>query len=462
MGSYCPLMYKRVIYMLIYSTRFRVTSEFGKSEFVKNIADWNRESSYPIADIEENSFSFIAGDDDKNIEVTELAEKNIIAARIHISNNGGEWDTDLILNYGTSVISVYVNRNISDSTANPSARGGVPKFVSRIIERGFAGKCCGLDIASKAICISDKEILETAVSTSDRYSLPIVYLSSLSEINADKLAEKLAGLAVVVSDSESVLKDTYPEPIYVFFPHRNIPPISFGTYPYHRDIQWIVYDYLNRREFEKLETWDGIQNEKLALSSREIFAKFREACADNEALMDMCGELEKRINEESDANNELNREIGRLRAENARLTHENERLRENGRPLIMYGDEDDLYADEQREIIIEILSESRKNISDDTRRADIVDSVIKANPVNGTPKRYRNIIKQVVNGYTNFDNHKIRQAFNEVGIEITAHSKHYKFSLKGDHRYTFEAAATCSDGGRGGQNLASDINKRMF
>ncbi len=462
MGSYCPLMYKRVIYMLIYSTRFRVTPEFSKSEFVKNIADWNKESSYPIADIEENSFSFIAGDDDRNIEVTELAEKNIIAARIHISNNGGEWDTDLILNYGTAVISVYVNRTVADSTVNISSRGGVPNFVSQIIERGFAGKCCGLDITSKAICISDKEILEAAVSTSDRYSLPIVYLSSTAEINADKLAEKLAGLAVVVSDSESVLKDTYPDPIYVFFPHRNTPPVSFGAYPYHREIQWIVYDYLNRREYEKLESWDGIQNEKIASSGRNALTKLRDVCADNEALIDMCCELEKRIDEESDANNELNREIGRLRAENARLMNENERMRENGRPLIMYGKEEDLYADEQREIIMEIISDYRKNTADDTRRADIIDSVVKANPVKGIPEKNKKIIKQAIDGYTNFDTTKINQALAEVGIEIIAHGKHYKIALNGDHRYVCEAAATCSDSGRGGKNLVSEINKKMF
>lgn len=449
--------------MLIYSTRFRVTPEFGKSEFVKNIADWNRESSYPIADIEENSFSFIAGDDDKNIEVTELAEKNIIAARIHISNGGGEWDTDLVLNYGTAVLSVYVNRTVADSTVNISSRGGVPKFVSQIIERGFAGKCCGLDITAKALCISDRALIEEAVNTSDRYSLPIVYLSSAAEINSDKLAEKLAGLAVVMSDCESVLKEKYPEPIYVFFPHRNMPPVSFGAYPYHREIQWVVYDYLNSREYEKLETWDGIQNEKLASSGRETFAKLREACADNEALMDMCSELENRINEESDANNELNIELSRLRAENARLAYENERLRQNGRPIIIYGDEEDIYTDEQREIIMEILSEYRKkNISADTRRADIIDSVIKANPVKGTPARYREMIKKAVGGYTDFDTPQIRKALDETGIEIINHTGHYKIALNGDHRYICEAAATCSDSGRGGKNLISEINKKMF
>ncbi len=449
--------------MLIYSTRFRVTTAFGKNEFVKNIIDWNRTGQYPIDDIEENSFSFIAGDDDRNIEVTEIAEKSIIASRIHISNNGGEWNTDIILNYEKSIISVYVNKTVSDNTLNTSSRGGVPRFVSQIISKGFAGKSCGLDITSKALRISDRSVLETAFNTIDRCSLPIVYLSSASQIDADKLAEKVAGLAVVISDSGDNLKDTFPEPIYVFFPHQNTPPVSFGAYPYHREIQWVISDYLNSRTYERLETWDGLQNEKLMLSGRDILKKFKAVSEDKDTISEMYSELEEQLNANIKESDKLNREISRLLAENARLAHENERMRDSGKLLIKYGSEEDMYEDEQREIIIDILANSRKNsIADDTRRADIVDSVIKANPVKGTPAKYRQIIKKAVDGYTNFESPKILKAFSEVGIEIIAHTGHYKIALKGDHRYVCEAAATCSDGGSGGKNLASEINKKMF
>ena len=445
--------------MLIYSTRFRVVPEFDKVEFIRNIS----ESNSPIEGFEDNSFSFIAGDDNNNIEVAELAEKNIIAARIHISNDGGEWDTDLVLNYGTAVLSVYVNRTVDDNTTNIDSKGGVPRFVSQIIKRGFAGKCCGLNISEKPLILSDKDLIEAAVNTSDRYSLPIVYLSSASELDADKLASKLAGLAVVISDSKNVLKERYPEPIYVFFPHRNTPAVSFGAYPYHREIQWKIYDYHNSRKYEKLETWDGIHNETLASERRELFSEFRRTSADNDVLIEMYNELEKRLDADSAANNELYSELSRLRAENARLTYENERLSENGKPLIMYGIEDDIYTDEQREIIIDILSDYRdKNVSAGTRRADIIDSVIDANPVKGTPARYRKIIKKAFDGYTNFDTQKISAALNETGIKITKHTGHYQIALNGDQRYACEAAATCSDSGRGGKNLISEINNKMF
>ena len=72
--------------MLIYSTRFRVIPAFDKKCFVDRIIEWNKKGSNPIEDIETDSFSFIAGDDNNFLEVTDLEEENVIAARIHIDN----------------------------------------------------------------------------------------------------------------------------------------------------------------------------------------------------------------------------------------------------------------------------------------------------------------------------------------------------------------------------------------
>lgn len=448
--------------MLIYSTRFRVVPTFGKNEFVRNIIDWNKSSRYAVSDIEENVFSFIAGDDDNCLEVTDLEKESIIAAKMHVKNDGGVWNTDIILNYGISVLSVYVNKTVAENTVNPSAKAFIPTFVTQIIKNGYADKSMGLDITDKPLSVSDRELLLNAVNTSDKYSLPLVYLSSRSEISAEKLAEKLAGLAVVVTDGSDVIKDSFPEPIYIFFPHRNIAPLSFGTYPYHREIQWKIFDYLNSREYNRLETWDGVQNEKAVHAVGELLSKYKSASEDNEALTEMYSELEEEINASSRFRDELSFENNRLLAENARLMQENERLREKGTPLIMRGSEEDMYADEQREIVIDSLAEYlKKSVEEDTRRADIIASVIEANPVKDTPKNYRNIIKKSIEGYKVFETAEITRALKETGIQIIEHTGHYKIALGGDHRYVCEAAATCSDN-RGGKNLISEINKKMF
>lgn len=450
---------KAVCIMLIYSTRFRVALKFGKNEFVKNIIEWNQGSRYPVDDIEENTFSFIAGDDDNCLEVTDLENERVIAARMHIKNNGGVWNTDIILNYGISVLSVYVNKNVAENTVTPSSKAFIPAFVTQIIKKGYADKSMGLDITDKPLSVSDRELLLNAVNTSDKYSLPLVYLSSRSEISAEKLAAKLAGLASVVTDGNDVLKESFPEPIYIFFPHQNTDPLAFGTYPYHRDIQWKIFDYLNSREYNRLETWDGLQNEKSVRINRELLKKYKSASDDNEALTEM---LEEEMEKNARFRDELSYENNRLVAEAARLALENERLRENGTPLLMRGSEEDMYADEQREIVIDSLKKHLANSVDNgSRRGDILKSVIEVNPVKGTPERYKNILKKALEGYKTFETPKIKAALKETGIEIIEHTGHYKIALRGDHRYVCEAAATCSDS-RGGNNLISEINKKMF
>lgn len=448
--------------MLIYSTRFRVVPAFDRKHFVNSVIEWNRNGQYSIDDIEENSFSFIAGDDSNHLEVTNLEAASVIAARMHIENNGGVWNTDIVLNYEENVLSVYVNRTLSENTHNPSAKAFVPQFVSQIINSGYADKSMGIAIANKAVHIDNRDTILGAVNVFDRFSLPMVYLSSRSELNADLLASKLAGLAVVVSDNNDSIIEDYPEPIYVFFPHRNIAPVAFGTYPFHRDIQTCVVNYLNGREYRKLETWDGIQNERINLANAELLRRYRNAASENDALTEMYSELETKMAEDALLRDQLSYENNMLLAENARLHLENERLSGGGVPLIMRGAESDLYSSEQYEIIISVLREYlSKSVADGTRRADILRSVIEANPANGTPEKCRATIRAALDGYKAFETAKITKALKETGIEIIEHTGHYKIALGGDHRYVCEAAATCSDN-RGGLNLISEINNIMF
>lgn len=448
--------------MLIYSTRFRVVPSFDKECFVKSIIEWNRNGQYSIDDVEEDSFSFIAGDDSNYLEVTDLENEKIIAARMHIENNGGVWNTDIVLNYGESVLSVYVNRTVSENTFNPYAKAFVPQFVTQIINSGYADKSMGIAITNTAVKLDNRDSILDAINASDRFSLPMVYLSSRSELNADLLASKLAGLAVVVSDCNDSIIDEYPEPIYVFFPHRNIAPISFGLYPFHRDIQACVVNYLNGREYRKLETWDGIQNERTNLANSELLRRYRTASSENNTLTEMYSELEAKMNEDAKLRDKLSYENNMLIAENARLQLENERLSGGGVPLIMRGAEPDLYAGEQYEIIVSVLKEYlAKSVTDGTRRADVIRSVIEANPSAGIPDKYKAIIKAALDGYKTFETAKITKALKETGIEIIEHTGHYKIALGGDHRYVCEAAATCSDN-RGGLNLISEINNTMF
>lgn len=448
--------------MLVYSTRFRVKPDFDEDKFFGSIIEWNSSGMYPVENIKGRTYPFKAGDDSRSIEIICLEDERIIAARSHIENDGGVWNSELILNCRSNILSVYVRRKVTENTLNTEPRAFMVSFVKQIIKKGFVEKSMGFEITDKALCDCDEELIKKLPLLADEYALPVVYLSSASEINYHKLAPKLTGLAVVVTDSNDLLKEQYPEPIYVFFPHKNKKPVSFGSFPFHRDIRYVVCDYLNSREYNKLETWDGVQNEIADRANIELLGKYKETVADNDTLMDMYRCLEEEMRANSEHRDSLSFENNCLIAENARLMQENERLRVNGTPLIMLGKEKDIYSGEQYEIIMEILAEYLAKLADKgSRRADILESVIEANPVKGIPKKKREIIKGVLDGYKAFETAEITRALKKTGIKIIEHTGHYKIALNGDHRYVCEAAATCSDR-RGGQNLISEINRKMF
>ena len=447
--------------MQIYSTKFRVKEDFTAEMFVKCVAEWNKLRKSPVNDIDISELSFIAGDDNHYIEVKDLYSESIIAARIHEETNGGIWNTDFILDYGNYTFSMCINRTFSDATINTDSRAYKTTFVDMIIDKNLAGKSSGLDIRGKSLCISNKTMLETAINTYDEYSLPIVYLSEKSRLTPDLLAAKLAGLAIVVYDEKNVLYNSYPAPIYVFFPHKNMEPVSLSDYPRHREIQMIVNMYHNNKEYKELDTWNGIQNRQINISNIEILTKYRKLAEDNEVITDMYDEVERKIHENSEIRDKLSFENNKLIAENARLMHEIERLKDGGVPVVMKGKETEMYPDEYRELIISSLKDYMKNINEGSRRYDIIEAVIEANPVNSIPDKNKAIIKNAFEGYSTFETAKILNALKEVGIQIIEHSGHYKIALNGDHRYVCTAAATCGDS-RGGKNLVSEINNIMF
>jgi len=456
--------------MLIYSTRFRVKDMFTKEEFVKSIIKWCTEKDYPMKNIKHHisELTFSETDGNQMIEVINSETLGIIAAR-HISETKkGCWKVDAILNCNKKILSVYTDYTVNEQTADSHITRRPPWLINQIINDGFAEDNLGFELKTKAISLdeSNKNIFLSAIEQNSTDNLPIVRLSSKSRLNADSLALKLAGLAVVINDPSDLLcsadSEKYSEPIYVFIPHRN--PVPFGDYPMHRDIIHVVADFLNSRSYDKLETWEGINGEIIRLKSQEILENLKKESADNEFNKSYLAHLEAENEEYVRKYEKLAEELQRLKIENENLHYFMETCSGSGTPLIFSGKEKDLYPHEQTEILIDILKEYLiKNFkeNDSSRRADILRSIIEANLVNGIPEKYKKIIKEAFDGYTKFNCTKILNALKETGIVTVDHTGHYKICYHNDNRYTFEAAATPSDH-RVGKNAAAIINKLMF
>jgi FtsZ-binding cell division protein ZapB len=156
------------------------------------------------------------------------------------------------------------------------------------------------------------------------------------------------------------------------------------------------------------------------------------------------------------------------------LKEENERLRKivDGKAreqtlsfndgIITRGKEADFYPNEVREIVMDVLKSARTNlIKNNTRRADVIDDIIEANPVEGTPGIRAKALQTLFKGYSNMDA-SIRKKLNDLGISCPAKiSSHHKASYYDDNRYKVSISASCSDR-RGGNNTAAEMTRKFL
>lgn len=130
--------------------------------------------------------------------------------------------------------------------------------------------------------------------------------------------------------------------------------------------------------------------------------------------------------------------------------------------IISRGREVDLYPNEVREILMDVLKNARANIvKSGTRRADVLDDILKANHVDGAPTIRSRAIQKAFKGYVTMDS-ATRKKLSDLGITSSVHiSNHHKAIYYGDDRYKVSISASCSDR-RGGDNTASEIIRKFL
>ena len=455
--------------MIIYATHIPMKKSFDRGAFLSSVVKWNSAGKYRIDGLAEqiHSHSFEVKDGDNSICSITLEEELTTAVRVHNENRGGIWNTDLILNEDKNILTICVDRSVQDSTELMKGFAQVPRIVGQLIADGYTGDNLCFPISDTAVQISGdhQSSLNAMIHAEAVYALPIVYLSSRSRLNADKLAGKLTGLATVVVDPADSIKETFSEPIYIFFPHRKMKPFAFNDYPLHREIALEIVSYLNQQTYTGIDTWNGAMNALLDAEAKKNALKYQEAASENEVLTELQEDYLEQEKKNQAERKRFQDEIVKLQAEVFGLAKRLEKAESGSRPFLNMGSEKDYYEGEHLEIVIEVLKEYMdKNVGADSssRRHDVLQSILDANPVEGIPEKFRKLIKNAFEGYTDFSSKKIQDALRETGIEVLNHSGHYKIAFHGDSRYTYEAAATPSDSFRAGKNCSAGINKLMF
>lgn len=122
--------------------------------------------------------------------------------------------------------------------------------------------------------------------------------------------------------------------------------------------------------------------------------------------------------------------------------------------------EKDLYPNEIREIVLDSLKEYReKYVIADSRRADILDSILKSNYAEGIPAKKAKEFEEVMKLDYQSTSPKFIKELEKLGFKVKSRSSHIKLLWKGDERYQFAISSTPSDYNSAANNMKMLIRK---
>lgn len=133
----------------------------------------------------------------------------------------------------------------------------------------------------------------------------------------------------------------------------------------------------------------------------------------------------------------------------------------NEENCLRFADKGDLYLGESRDVVLYTLAGAAKELEQQTRRKDVLESILAANPKNGLEKKRESLTK-LLTSYK-FLTDSLRNKLEELGLKVCYEDgKHYKVRYYGDSRYFVTMAKSPSDNQHGDKNLISKILKKML
>lgn len=159
---------------------------------------------------------------------------------------------------------------------------------------------------------------------------------------------------------------------------------------------------------------------------------------------------------------ELNKELlnakGKIISQEITLASYKDKV---GVPIIVEGEEKDLYKGEQKDFILNLVENAIHNYSKFTRSYRICEDILHSNKKIGEKEKILEVIQNVLKNYNGMTKDTISK-LNSVGISVVDDTKgHYKLLFGQDDRYVVSISHSPSDS-RCGLNAITDINKVMF
>lgn len=520
--------------MLLFSTVLEMSEMLTKRAFVELVLRWNRENPREenrIAELRDEAFwpefGRRYGSEAMWIEFEDYAARDVMAVRFEkVQANGVVWDTDYVMDFAARRMAVRLDRSFTEEALKREGEFSTPHFISYLVWEGYlaADGALAVQRTPHFVTEANAELAAAVINGTDRYRLPVVFVSATmygdEPVDVDRLAGRLKGIAHVLvqqgAQTGARLRDLcesrneYHGAIGLYFPdgsHRRFLYRSSADYDEHLEERVIteVLRFSNARRAEPLLTWQGVNSailhERLTAQRAERQAAEEKLRRETDAFTTRLDGANKALhtlqsqNAEfsgllADANQAVQNlkgqndeysalldgaddEIDNLKSKNTELTNkiyalecENQGLKNkldalNDVPLLLAGDDEcDLYPGELQALVLAVLREALADTLPDSRRRHVLEDVLAKNPPQVDLGERAEELKRILKTYSAMST-TVRNDLIAQGFGITDDGKHYKLIFHGDERYIVSCSKTPSDA-RTGKNLTQQIIRKIF
>ncbi|MBO7514797.1 MAG: hypothetical protein J6T47_04175, partial [Lachnospiraceae bacterium] len=427
------------------------------------------------------------------MDIETYENEDIVAVRHEKREKSGViWDTDYVMNFREWKMAIRLDRSFAPEALKLDSGFSTPHFITLLIQRGFLEDDGDLTVERTPHIIDARRLdfLAGIIKGRKHYRLPVVFISRTyhdeDPVDIGILAGRLKGVAHVLAQDSNVTnprlkqltggENEYYGAIGIYFPTETA---GHRKYPYHGDVGYdmtllervirVVIQYSNSQMIDTLYTWQGVNNALLRDHLQNQRERYSQELAEKEKLIREKNFAEDLVDAFDDDMKRLQRQVDELTRSNEALQYENHGLRAKlaageAVPLLTMGDEEELYPNEIKELVLAVLDDALKKMDPDPqavmRRRDVVADILQNNAYQHLIENRAEEIKRLLKNYDGMPS-RLRSELERFGFTITEEGKHYKLTYFGDERYQTTFSKTPSDV-RTGKNSAQEIQRKML
>lgn len=406
-------------------------------------------------------------------------------------DNSELWRTDLVLQEGKQqgILQIRLAREQRRATSEQNFNFRIPWILRQMLKEGYGGEDNGLLVDDKPFYL-DVENLELGVQcilAPSRFIMPIVYVSKpfYTEgylLDVEQLAVDLAGIAHVVVESDSSIasklrgmteeKNPYNGAVGIYYGKDDYVRMTKNAWDSNNQFRWKV----SHSVYSRMAMLNIPEKQSLSwLRSNILLKRVHNNVQLNEKdrrIQELEIQLEQKSNEVEESRQELqeyletfgNKEkvIYDLEAKVQYYQSVLESQKDsNGSGLFLSYTEVDLYPEEIRDVVLELLDKAGQGAgeSEKKRRSfHVLQNIKTCNKISGYRREMIQSVREVIERGN--VNERTISDLQRIGFVIKGND-HQKAYYHGDGRYMVTLASTPSER-RGGTNTAHDAIDLLF